>query len=162
MPPDLSGMTGVPWPGRGRALQPQEPAVGRSSLLPPTEGPSIGRARGFPPLGDTPQGRGATLPEAQAAFGRARGLLAQSDDGEVAGRARGLLPPAPEPQVGVARGAILTSLEAPHDQAPAGEAAGQRLTETPAPKQVCFVIFYFIEIYLPYSESCLSSCVFTG
>lgn len=144
VPPDLSGMTGVPWLGRGRALQSQEPAVGPSSLLPPSEGPSIGRARGFPPLGDTPQGRGATLPEAQSAFGRARGLLVQPGDGEVVGRARGLLPPAPEPKVGVARGAILTSLEAPHGQAPAGEATGQRLTETPATNQVCFVIFYFI------------------
>lgn len=167
VPPDLSAMTGVPWLGRGRALHPQELAVGRSSLLSPAEGPSIGRARGFPPLGDTPQGRGATLPEAQPSFGKAGGLLVQPDDGERVGRARGLLPPAPEPKVGVARGAILTSLEVPHGQAPAGEATGQRLTETPATKQVCFVFFLFIyffniQIYLPYSESCSSSCVFTG
>lgn len=146
VPPDFSGMTGVPWLGRGRALHPQELAVGRSSLLPQTEGPSIGRARGFVPLGDTPVGRGATLPEAQPSFGRARGLLVQLDDGEVVGRARGLLPLAPEPQVGVARGAILTSLEAPHGQAPAGEATAQYLTETPEPKKVCFVIFFNVFI----------------
>lgn len=153
VPPDLSGMTSVPWLGRGRALQPQEPAVGRSSLLPPTEGPSIGRARGFVPLGDIPQGRGATLPEAQPSFGRGRGLLVQPDDGEVVGRARGLLPPAPEPKVGVARGAILTSLEAPHGQAPADEATGQHLTETPATKQVCFVIFILFKYICPTAKA---------
>lgn len=140
VPPDLSGMTSVPCLGRGRSLHHQELAVGRSSLLPSTDGPSIGRARGFVPLGDTPLGRGVTLPEAQPSFGRARGLLVQPDDGEVVGRARGLLLPAPEPKVGVARGAILTSLEATHGQAPAGEATAQHLTETPATKQVCYVI----------------------
>lgn len=146
VPPDLSGMTSVPWLGRGRALHPQELAGGHSSLLPPTEGPSIGRARGFPPRGDTPQGRGATLPEAQSSFGQARGLLVQPDVGEVVSRARGLLPPAPKPTVGVARGAILTSLEVPHGQAPAHEATGQHLTETPATKQVYFVIYFYLFI----------------
>ncbi|XP_035515119.1 piwi-like protein 2 [Morone saxatilis] len=100
-PPDLSGMTGVPWLGRGRVLQPQELAVGRSRGLPlSTEGPGVGRARGFPTPGDTPQGR-------------ARGLLLQPDDGGV-GRARALLFPAPEPKVGVARGVILPRLEPQH------------------------------------------------
>lgn len=136
-PPGLSGMTGVPWLGRGRALQPQEPAVGRSRGLPfATEGPGIGRARGFPTPGDTLQGRGVTLPAAQPAFGQARGLLVQPEDGGV-GRARGLLLPAAEPKEGVARGAILTSLEAQRGQTPPCESTTQHLTvETTTTKGV--------------------------
>lgn len=123
-PPDLS----IPWLGRGRALQPQEPAVGRSRLLPlSTEGQGIGRARGFPTPGETPLGRGLTPPIVQPVFGRARGLLVQPDDGGV-GQARGLLPAA-EPKVGLARGAILTSLEAQHGQTPPCETTTQQLTE---------------------------------
>uniref|UniRef100_A0A671ULA5 Piwi-like protein 2 n=1 Tax=Sparus aurata TaxID=8175 RepID=A0A671ULA5_SPAAU len=106
-PPDLSGMTGVPWLGRGRALQPQEPAVGRSRGLPLfTEGPGLGRARGFLTLGDTPRGRGVGLPIAEPVVGLARGLLLKPEDG-VFSRARELLFQATEPKVGVARGAIL-------------------------------------------------------
>ncbi|XP_071338262.1 piwi-like protein 2 isoform X2 [Trachinotus anak] len=116
-PCDLSGMTGVPWLGRGRGLQPEELAVGRSRGLLPTEGPGVGRARSFPTPGDTPQGRGVTVPITEPVLGRARGLLVQSGDGGV-GRARGLLLPAAEPKVGVARGAILTSLEPHRRQTP--------------------------------------------
>uniref|UniRef100_A0A671UE08 Piwi-like protein 2 n=1 Tax=Sparus aurata TaxID=8175 RepID=A0A671UE08_SPAAU len=117
-PPDLSGMTGVPWLGRGRALQPQEPAVGRSRGLPLfTEGPGLGRARGFLTLGDTPRGRGVGLPIAEPVVGLARGLLLKPEDG-VFSRARELLFQATEPKVGVARGAILPSLEPQHRQTP--------------------------------------------
>lgn len=117
-PPDLSGMTGVPWLGRGRALQPQEPAVGRSRGLPLfTEGPGLGRARGFLTLGDTPRRRGVGLPIAEPVVGLARGLLLKPEDG-VFSRARELLFQATEPKVGVARGAILPSLEPQHRQTP--------------------------------------------
>ncbi|KAM7391733.1 hypothetical protein PAMP_022396 [Pampus punctatissimus] len=128
-PPDPSDMTGVPWLGRGRRLQLEEPAVGRSrGLLLSTEGPSVGRARGFLALGDTPQGRGVSLPINEPIVGFARGLLVQPDDGRL-GQARGLLFPAAEPKVGVARGAILPSLEPPHGQAPPCETMARDLTE---------------------------------
>ncbi|KAE8291710.1 Piwi-like protein 2 [Larimichthys crocea] len=81
-PPDLSGMTGVPWMGRGRALQPQEPAVGRSRGLPlSTEWPGVGRARSFLTPGDTLQECGVTPPITQQVVGRGRGVLLQPDDG---------------------------------------------------------------------------------
>ncbi|KAM8760023.1 piwi-like protein 2 isoform 1-T2 [Acanthopagrus schlegelii] len=116
--PDLSGMTGVPWVGRGRALQQQELAVGRSRGLPlSTEGPGLGRARGFLTPGDTPRGRGVALPIAEPVVGLARGLLLQPEDG-VFSRARELSIQAAEPKVGVARGAILPSLEPQHRQTP--------------------------------------------
>ncbi|XP_070820400.1 piwi-like protein 2 [Chaetodon trifascialis] len=135
-PPYLSSMTGVPWLGRGRALQPQEPAVGRSrGLLLSTERPGVGRARGFASPVDTLQGRGATPPIAEPVVGRARGLLAQPGDG--VGRARGLFFPAAEPKVGVARGAVLPSLEPQHKQTPPCETTMQpRTEEASVPKKV--------------------------
>ena len=137
--PDHRGMTGIPWLGRGRGLQPEELAVGHSrGLLLSTEVPGEGRARGFPTLGDTRQGRGVTVPITEPALGRARGLLVQSDDGGV-GRARGLLLPAANPKVGVARGANLPSLEPQHRLTPPCEAITQDITdETPTmtPKEV--------------------------
>uniref|UniRef100_A0A4W6EVN2 Piwi-like protein 2 n=1 Tax=Lates calcarifer TaxID=8187 RepID=A0A4W6EVN2_LATCA len=127
LPTDLSGMTGVPWLGRGRGLQPEELDVGRSrGLLLSTEGPGVGRARGFP----TPE----------PALGRARGLLLQSGDGGV-GQARGLLFPTAEPKIGVARGAILPSLEPQHGQTPPFETTTRDLTEETAAlptKESCF------------------------
>lgn len=112
-PHEPSGMARISWLGRGRALQPPDAVVGRSRLLSlSTEGPGIGRARGFITPGDASQGKqGPTLPITQSVFGRARGLLVQPDD-EPVGRARGLLLPAAEPMVGVARDAVLTSVEA--------------------------------------------------
>ncbi len=136
-PPDLSSMTGVPWLGRRRGPQPEEPAVGRSrGLLLSAEGPGLGRARGFPAPGDAPQGRGVTLPFTEPAVGRGRGLLLRPDDGGV-GRARGLLFPAAEPKVEVARGAVLPRLEPQHAQTPPCEATTRDLTqETSAAKEV--------------------------
>ena len=116
--PDFQGMTGVPWLGRGRGLQPGELLLGRSrGLLLPTEGPGAGRARGFPILSDAPQGRDVNVPITEPVLGRARGLLVQSDDGGF-GRARGLLLPTAEPKVGLARGAILPSLQSQHGPTP--------------------------------------------
>lgn len=142
-PHDLSGMAGVPWSGRGRALHPQDAVVGRSRLLSlSTEGPGIGRARGFITPGDTSQGsQGPTLPVTQSVFGRARGLLVQPDDERV-GRARGLLLPAAEPQVGAARDAALTGLEA---QTPQSETTVQDPTgEATTPAEVWFRnVFFF-------------------
>ncbi|XP_074493451.1 piwi-like protein 2 isoform X2 [Sebastes fasciatus] len=113
-PPELISMTSIPWLGRGGGLQPQESAVGRGrGLLLSAEGPSLGRARGFPIPGDTPQGRGLTLPITEPMVGRARGLLF----------------PAAEPKVGVARGAILPSLEPQHGQTPPHETTTRDLTE---------------------------------
>ncbi|XP_034547334.1 piwi-like protein 2 [Notolabrus celidotus] len=104
VPPDLSSMTGVPFLGRGRGQQPEEPAVGRSrGMLLFAEGPGFGRARGFLSPGVTPQGRGVTLPVTGPVVGRARGMLLQPDDGGH-GRGRGLLFSADEPKAG---GAIL-------------------------------------------------------
>ncbi|XP_059192376.1 piwi-like protein 2 isoform X2 [Centropristis striata] len=124
-PSDISSTPGVPWLGRGIGLQSQEPAVGRGrGLLLSAEGPSLGRARGIPIPGDTPQGRGVTLPIAEPVVGRARGLLLQPDYGGI-GRARGLLFPAAEPKVGVARGAVLPSLEQHHGQTPPCETTMQ-------------------------------------
>ncbi|XP_068559469.1 piwi-like protein 2 [Cebidichthys violaceus] len=112
-PPKL-GMTGVPRLGRGGGLQPQEPAVGRSrGLLLPADWPGVGRARGFPTSGDTPQGRGVILPIADPVVGRARGLLFQ----------------AAVPKVGVSRGTILPSLEPQHGQTPPRETMTRDLTE---------------------------------
>lgn len=128
-PPDHSGMTGVPWLGRGRGLQPEGLAVGRSRGLPlSTEGPSVGRARGFLTHGDTPQGPGVTLPITEPVVGWARGLLVQPDDGRL-GRARGLFFPAAEPKVGVARGTILPSLEPPCGPTPPCETMTRDKTE---------------------------------
>ncbi|XP_054466269.1 piwi-like protein 2 [Anoplopoma fimbria] len=98
--PELS-MPGVPWLGRSRGL------------LLSAEGPGVGRARGFPTSGDTPQGRGVTLPITDLMVGRARGLLFQSA----------------EPKVGVARGAILHNLEPQHGQTPPVETTTRDLTE---------------------------------
>ncbi|XP_044052946.1 piwi-like protein 2 [Siniperca chuatsi] len=136
-PPDLSSMTSVPWLGRRRGPQPEEPAVGRSRGLPlSTEGSGIGRARGFTTPGNTPQGRGVTLPFTEPVFGRARGLLVQPDDGGV-GQARGLLLRAAEPKVGVAKGAILPSLEPQHGQTPPCDTTTRDLTEeTSATKEI--------------------------
>ncbi|GAA6220778.1 piwi-like protein 2 isoform X1 [Lates japonicus] len=132
LPTDLSGMTGVPWLGRGRGLQPEELNVGRSrGLLLSTEGPGVGRARGFPTPGDTPQGQGVTVSITEPELGRARGLLLQSGDGGV-GLARGLLFPTAEPKVGLARGAILPSLEPQHGQTPSFETTTRDLTEDTA------------------------------
>lgn len=134
-PPDRGDMTGVPWLGRGRGLQPEEPAVGRSrGLLLSTEGPSVGRARGFFTLGDTPQGPGVTLPITEPVVGRARGVLVQPDDGRL-GRARGLFLAA-EPKVGVARGTILRSLESPYEQTPPCETMTREEKPTLPTKEV--------------------------
>ncbi|XP_067459656.1 piwi-like protein 2 [Thunnus thynnus] len=128
-PPDHSGMTGVPWLGRGRGLQSEGLAVGRSRGLPlSTEGPSVGRARGFLTHGDTPQGPGVTLPITEPVVGWARGLLVQPDDGQL-GRARGMFFPAAEPKVGVARGTILPSLEPPCGPTPPCETMTRDPTE---------------------------------
>eukprot|EP00064_Thunnus_orientalis_P003716 superscaffoldBa00000315_g3727 len=128
-PPDHSGMTGVPWLGRGRGLQSEGLAVGRSRGLPlSTEGPSVGRARGFLTHGDTPQGPGVTLPITEPVVGWARGLLMQPDDGQL-GRARGMFFPAAEPKVGVARGTILPSLEPPCGPTPPCETMTRDPTE---------------------------------
>lgn len=148
-PPDLSGMTGVPWLGR-RRVQLEELALGRSrGLLLTTEGPGVGRARGFPISGDTLHGRGVTPPIAEPVVGRARGLLVQPDDGRV-GRARGLLLLAPEPKIGMARGVILPSLHPQHGQTPPCETTTQDLTQemtTVTTKEVgtrklCICIYY--------------------
>ncbi|KAM9360170.1 piwi-like protein 2 [Symphorus nematophorus] len=128
-PPDLSSMMGVLWLGRGRGLQPQEPAVGHSRGLPlSTEGPGVGRARGFSIPGDNPQGRGVSLPITEPVVGLARGLLLQSDDGGVS-RGRGLLLPAAEQKVEVARGSVLPSLEPQHTQTPTCGTPTRDLTE---------------------------------
>ncbi|XP_040011750.1 piwi-like protein 2 isoform X2 [Xiphias gladius] len=127
--PDLSGMKGVPWLGHGRGLQPEELAVGRSrGLLLFTEEPGVGRARSFPTVGDTPQGRGVTVPITEPVLGRARGLLVQSDD-EGSGRARGLLFQAAKPKVVVARGDNLPGLEPQEGQTLPCEATAPALTE---------------------------------
>ncbi|XP_020486749.1 piwi-like protein 2 isoform X1 [Labrus bergylta] len=127
-PPDLSSMTGVPFLGRGRGLQPEELAVGRGrGMLLSTEGPGVGRARGFPIPGDTPHGRG--VPVTGPVVGLSRGLPLQPGDGGL-GRARGLLLPAAEPKVGVAQGAIQTSMEPQHVQARPFES----ITRDPAEK----------------------------
>ncbi|XP_038559876.1 piwi-like protein 2 [Micropterus salmoides] len=116
-PPDHSSMTGVSWLGRGRGLQPEAPSAGRSRGLPlSTEESGRRRARDFPTPGDTPQGRGVTLPGTEPVFGRARWLLVQPDGG--VGRARGLVFPAAEPKVEAARGAVLPSLEPQNRQTP--------------------------------------------
>ncbi|CAK6950431.1 piwi-like protein 2 [Scomber scombrus] len=134
-PPDRGDMTGVPWLARGRGLQPEEAAVRRSrGLLLSTEGPSVGRARGFFTHGDTPQGPGVTLPITEPVVGRARGVLVQPDDGRL-GRARGLFPAA-EPKVGVARGTILRSLESPYEQTPPCETMTREETPTLTTKEV--------------------------
>ncbi|XP_021166031.2 piwi-like protein 2 [Fundulus heteroclitus] len=108
-PSGLSDKTGFQMLGRGRGLLPE--GAGRSrGLLMATEGPGLGRARGFLPPDDFPPGR-AVLPlpvEPKVAPGR--GLLAQPDG---VGRGRGLLPPAAEPKVGVSRGAVLPGQKHP-------------------------------------------------
>lgn len=164
-PPGLNDMTGVPWLGHGRGQQPQAQAVGHSRGLPlSTDGPGIGRARGFPTPGDTLQGRGATIPTAQPMSGRGRGLLAQAEDGGV-GRARGLLLPAAEPKVVVPRGAVLASLEAQHGQTPPCESVTQHLTETTTAKEVWITIVskhtYSISITAIKNKS-KSFCLLTG
>nr|AID66627.1 Piwil2 [Monopterus albus] len=113
--PDLSGMTGVPWMGRGRQ-QPEKLAIGRSrGLLLSTEVLSTGRARGFPTPGDIPQGQGVTLPPTERVLGRTRGLPVEPDDGGV-GQARGLFLPVAQPKLGIARGAALPNPEPPYGQ----------------------------------------------
>ncbi|XP_069562718.1 piwi-like protein 2 [Brachyistius frenatus] len=116
--PDCSDGAGARWLGRGRVLQPEALAVGRSrGLLLSTEGPGFGRARGFPTPGDNQQGQGGTLPFTELVIGRSRGLLVQPQTAQGAGRARGLLFPAAEPKVGVARGPTLPQLEPQHGRA---------------------------------------------
>uniref|UniRef100_A0A667YYV3 Piwi-like protein 2 n=1 Tax=Myripristis murdjan TaxID=586833 RepID=A0A667YYV3_9TELE len=97
-PSGLSGPTGMAWLqqlGRGRGLQAPELARGRSrGLQLPTEGPGVGRARGFTVPGDTAVaqiGRGTALPTSGPTTGFARGLPLPLDDGGL-GRARGVLP----------------------------------------------------------------------
>lgn len=131
-----SFMTGVPFVGRGRAQQPQEPALGHQRVLPATEEPRVGVARGFLPTDITSPGRGVALPVSQTMFGRGRGLVSQPDVGVMAGRARGLLSPAPEPTVGLARGAILSSMEPPLGHTPGSEATAQEPTKSPSRKEV--------------------------
>ncbi|XP_051807220.1 piwi-like protein 2 [Acanthochromis polyacanthus] len=117
-PPDLGDTTGVHYLGRGRGLQPEDVAVGRSrGLLLSTEGPGVGRARFFPAPGDDPQGQGVPRSVGEPAVGRARGLLIQPDDLGV-GRARGLLFSAAEPKVGVARGAVIPMMDPQQRDAP--------------------------------------------
>ncbi|XP_019949653.2 piwi-like protein 2 [Paralichthys olivaceus] len=134
--PEFHGMLGVPWLGRGRGLQPEALALGRSrGLLLPTEGPGEGRARGFPIPSDTPQGRSVNVPITEPVLGKARGLLVQSDDGGF-GRARGLLLPAAEPKVGLARGAILPSLGPQHGPTPPATPGFIEETQTLQAKEV--------------------------
>ncbi|KAK5871677.1 hypothetical protein PBY51_004542 [Eleginops maclovinus] len=92
-PPDVSSSASVPGMGRRGGLQPQEQAIGGSrGLLLSSEGFGIGRARGFPTLGDHHRQR-ITPPAVNPAFGRC-------------------LPfPAAEPKVGFARGDIRPPLE---------------------------------------------------
>lgn len=148
---DLSGVPGLPWLGRGRGLRPREPAVGRSrGLLLLSEGLGVGRARGFPTTGDIPLGRGVTVPPTEP--GRGRGLFLQPE-GEGFGRARRPLLPAAEPKVGVARGALLPSLEPQQKPIPPpAETTAQDLkTEESLPsnseevraRDVCLTFWYF-------------------
>lgn len=130
-----SFMTGVPFLGRGRQ-QPQEPALGRSRVLPATEEPRVGVARGFLPPDNTLPGCGVALPLSQTMFGRGRTLLSQRNVGVMAGRARGLLLPAPEPKVGLAREAILSGLEPPPGHTPGSEATALEPTKTPSTTEV--------------------------
>ncbi|KAG8011711.1 Piwi-like protein 2 [Nibea albiflora] len=115
--------------GRGRALQPQEPAAGCSRGLPlSAEWPGVGRARSFLTPGDTLQECGVTPPITQPAVGRGRGVLLQPDDDGGVGQARGLLFAAGDPKVGIARGAVLPSLELQRGQTPPCETMMQDLT----------------------------------
>ncbi|KAM3610700.1 uncharacterized protein V6R79_007566 [Siganus canaliculatus] len=125
--PDLSGM---PWLGRGRAFQPQQPTAGRSRELPLfTEGPGLGRARGFPRPGDT-------MLRQEPVVGRGRGLLVQPDDG-AARQAEEAVFPASELKVGLGRGAILPILESAQEQEPPCKTAPpQQLAEETSPTKV--------------------------
>ncbi|KAM4746677.1 piwi-like protein 2 [Anableps anableps] len=115
-PPDFSDKTGFQMLGRGRGLQLVEMGAGRSrGLLLSTEGPGLGRARGFLPPGDIPPGRGMLPPPTDPIVAPGRGLLVQPDEIGV-GRARGLLLPAAELKVGVSRGAVLPRLEQQHGE----------------------------------------------
>ncbi|KAM9858163.1 piwi-like protein 2 [Aulostomus maculatus] len=108
-PPDHSGVPGVPWLGRSRGLPLS------------TEGSGVGRARGFLKPGDTPQGRGVTLPLTEHVVGRARRMWMQPMD-EGLGHAQGLLFPAAEPKVGLSRGTILPRPESQYTHTPPCEA----------------------------------------
>lgn len=132
----LNLMNGVPLLGRGRSQQLQEQALWRSTVLPATEEPRVGQARGFLPSDNTLPGRGVTLPVSQTMFGQGRGLLSQPDVGVMAGCARGLLLPPPEPKVGLARGALLSSLEPPQGQTPRSEATAREPTNSLSTKEV--------------------------
>lgn len=131
-----SFLTGVPFLGRGRAQQPQEPALGRGRVLPATEEP------GGPA---TLPGRGLALPVSQTMFGRGRGLVSQPDVGVMAGFARGFLLPTPEPKVGLARGVILGSLEPPCEQTLGSKATAQEPSKNLSTKEV------FLEISIEIS-----------
>ncbi|XP_072289719.1 piwi-like protein 2 [Eucyclogobius newberryi] len=116
-PPNVGGMTGALWFGRGRGLQPAEPAVGHGrGLLPFTEGSVAEHAKTVPAPSDKPQGLGFTEP----VMGRARGLLVQPDGGAL-GRARGLAFAPGEPQLGFSQGAVLPTLQTKPGPAPVEE-----------------------------------------
>lgn len=107
--------------GRGRELQPDESAMGRSrGLLQTKGGPGVGRARGFLPPGDNIQGRAVSLPVSEPVVAQARGLLMKPDNLGV-GRSRGFLFPAVEPKVVVASSAVLLGLEQQHGHGPSFE-----------------------------------------
>ncbi|XP_074527387.1 piwi-like protein 2 isoform X2 [Halichoeres trimaculatus] len=125
LPPDLSSLTGVPFLGRGRGHQLEESAVGRGRGMLLSSVPSIGRARGFLSPGNTPQGRGVTMPATGPVVGRAREMLLQPDNGGF-GRARGLLLPAAEPKVG---GLVLPPVEPQYPQPPPCESKMKEETE---------------------------------
>lgn len=125
-PPDLIRMAGVPPLGRGRAMQPLQVLAGHGrGLALPAEALGVRQARIFPSSCDTPQGRGETLPVTQPVHGRAQGLTVQS------GQARDDLS-APEAKVGVARGAMFSSLEPQRQPGPLSDPITQHATRQPA------------------------------
>lgn len=126
-PPDLRRMTNIPQLGRGRGMQPLSDLAGHGrGLAQSTEVQGIGQTRTFSGFGDAPSGRGETLEVTQPAFGRAQGLMAQS------GLARRLVLSTPEVKVGVARGAIFTSLEPEQQPGPQSDPMTQQVTEETA------------------------------
>lgn len=119
-PTDLGDKTGVHWLGRGRRLQPEELAIGRSrGLLLTTEGPGTGRARSFLTPDDNFQRETVPLAPTESVLARGRGLLMQPDDQGV-GRTSGLLP-VTGPKLGVSRGAVLSKMEVQHKRKPSFE-----------------------------------------
>ncbi|XP_055017809.1 piwi-like protein 2 isoform X2 [Boleophthalmus pectinirostris] len=127
--PDFSRITSTPWLGRGRGLQPVEPAVGRGrGFLPFTEESIVEQAKTVPALSDKLQELGVTG-FTEPGIGRARGLLVQPYGG-ARGRARGLAFAGGEPQLGVAQGAVLPTLQLKPGPAPVEEPKKQEQETT--------------------------------